>query len=258
MIFSKKETARYLARKIYRWFMYYNITPTIEAQIIEPLATTLFNNNYEIKPMLIQLLSSEHFFSTNYRGSCIKNPLDFAIGIYRKCEISLSSTLLNNYEIWTSIYNSCINMEMTLGDPPDVAGWPQYYKEPAYYELWINSATIPSRTSFSDNLVSSGITKGGFKYIIDPFALANKVSNPSVVTDLINGFALILLPVSLSAAQIAQLKEVLIPGLPDSTWTNEWNTYLSNPANTTQKNLINKKLTDLIKAMLRMPEFYLC
>ena len=258
MIFSKKETARFLARKIYRWFMYYDINQTVQDQIIEPLATTLFNNNYEIKPMLVQLLSSQHFFSSDYQGSYIKNPIDFSIGIYRKCEITLSGNILNNYEIWNSIYTSCQAMEMTLGDPPDVAGWPEYYKEPSFNELWINSATVPSRTSFSDTLCKAGITKNGFKYVIDPFILTNKVSDPSDATTLINGFAQLLLPVSLSATQIAQLKDVLVPGLPDSTWTTEWNKYYLDQTNTTQKNLISTKLLALISGMLRMPEFYLC
>ena len=257
MIFSKKETARYITRKVYRWLMYYKIDQLIEDQVIEPLATILFNNNYEIKPMLVQLLSSEHFFSTDYFASQIKNPLDFTIGVYRKCEISLSPNVLNNYDAWNDLHSSCRNMEMVLGDPPDVAGWPQYYKEPSYYELWVNSSTVPMRTSFTDTFTGTGITKGGFKYVIDPFVLAQKVTDPSDAASLINGFAQILLPVTLSDAQILQLKNELIPGLPDSTWTFEWNKYTANPTDTTQKNTISKKLMTLLKAILRMPEFYL-
>jgi len=258
MIFSRKETARFFARKIYRWFMYYEINQTIEDQIIEPLATTLYDSNYEIKPMLIQLLGSEHFFSSDYRGSQIKNPIDFTIGVYRKCEINLSPVILNNYDIWNAIYYSCQNMEMAPGDPPDVAGWPQYYKEPAYYELWISSSTIPQRTAYTDTLCSAGITKGSFKYIIDPFVLTGKVSDPSDATTLINGLARLLLPVALNTTQISQLKDLLIPGLPDSTWTFEWSKYTTNPNDATQKSLISKKLLAVISAFLRMPEFYLC
>jgi uncharacterized protein (DUF1800 family) len=257
MIFSKKETARYITRKVYRWLMYYKIDQTIESQIIEPLATTLYNNNYEIKPMLEQLLSSEHFFSNDYFGSQIKNPLDFTIGVYNKCEISLSANMLVNYEAWNELFYSCRNMEMAIGDPPDVAGWPHYYKEPSYYELWVNSATVPIRTSYTDTFCASGITKSGYNYVIDPFVIASRVNDPTDVTKLITGFAQILLPIALSSAQLLQLKEVLIPGLPDSTWTFEWNKYILNPTDATQKSLISKKLLALLKAILRMPEFYL-
>lgn len=258
MIFSKKETARYLVRKIYRWLMYYKIDQTIENQIIEPLATTLYDNNYEIKPVLEQLLSSEHFFSTDFHGSQIKNPLDFTIGVFRKCGIKLSDTELTNYEMWNELFYSCRNMEMALGDPPDVAGWPQYYKEPSYYELWVNSVTVPVRSSYTDTYCNNGITKAAFKYIIDPFVLTTIVTNPSDVGILINSFAQILIPVSLSSLQLTQLKEVIIPGLPDSSWTFEWNKYANNPNDATQKTLVGKKLLALLKAIFRMPEFYLC
>jgi hypothetical protein len=149
-------------------------------------------------------------------------------------------------------------MEMALGDPPDVAGWPEYYKEPSYYELWVNSVTVPVRSSYTDTFCSNGITKAGFKYIIDPFVLAAMVTDPSDVGILINSYAQVLLPVSLSSLQLTQLKEVLIPGLPESSWTFEWNKYANNPNDATQKSLVGKKLLALLKAMLRMPEFYLC
>jgi hypothetical protein len=113
------------------------------------------------------------------------------------------------------------------------------------------------RTGFTDTFTGSGITKGGFKYVIDPFLLTQKVADPTDANSLISGFAQILLPVTLSDAQILQLKNELIPGLPDSTWTFEWNKYTVNPTDTTQKNTISKKLMTLLKAILRMPEFYL-
>lgn len=257
MIFSKKETARYLTRKIYRWLMYYQIDQNVEQQIIETLATTLFNNNYELKPMLEQLLSSEHFFSTDYFGAQIKNPVDFTVAVFRKCEIPLSAVVQTNYEMWNEVFYSCRNMEMAIGDPPDVAGWPQYYKEPAYYQLWINSATIPVRASYTDTYAGSGLTKGSFRYAIDPFALTARVSNPADVTTLINGFTQILLPVSISSEQFQQLRDAFIPGFTDGTWASEWNKYVSNPGDTAQKTTISNKLKALLKAIFRMPEFYL-
>ena len=38
MIFNQDETARFLCRKLYRFFVYYNITPDVETQVIIPLA----------------------------------------------------------------------------------------------------------------------------------------------------------------------------------------------------------------------------
>jgi hypothetical protein len=67
-----------------------------------------------------------------------------------------------------------------------------------------------------------------------------------------------MLPVALNTTQISQLKEVLIPGLPDSTWTFEWLKYTSLPNDAAQKTLISKKLLAVITAIMRFPEFYLC
>jgi uncharacterized protein (DUF1800 family) len=257
MIFSQKETARFLARKIYRWFLYYDISPEVEKQIIEPLATTLYENDYNVKPMLAQFLSSQHFFSPEFYGSMIKNPLDFTIGIFRKCEISLSESDIDNYKIWLEIYYACKPMELILGDPPGVAGWPQYYLAPAYYQMWISSSTLPIRAAYSDLLCAKGSTINEFKYKIDPFKLTSQISDPSNLSALLNGLAETILPIPLNAAQLNHLKEVLIPGLTEATWKSEWRKYANNPSDLVQKTAISKQLLALIRIMLRMPEFYL-
>src|SRR6478672_11169439 len=39
MIFAKNEVSKFIVRKLYRWFVYYVIDETTEANVIEPLAT---------------------------------------------------------------------------------------------------------------------------------------------------------------------------------------------------------------------------
>jgi hypothetical protein len=41
LIFQQAETARFLVRKLYRWFVYYVIDAQVETDIIQPLATLL-------------------------------------------------------------------------------------------------------------------------------------------------------------------------------------------------------------------------
>ena len=50
LILAQDEVAKFIARKLYRWFVYYEIDETTEANVISPLADILRNNNYEIKP----------------------------------------------------------------------------------------------------------------------------------------------------------------------------------------------------------------
>src|SRR5688572_10041187 len=76
IILARDEVSRFMARNIYRWFVYYNIDAEIESSVIEPLAEIFRNENYEIVPVVAALLSSEHFYHENAIGAMIKSPVD--------------------------------------------------------------------------------------------------------------------------------------------------------------------------------------
>ena len=61
MIFSQDETAKFLCRKIYRFFVYYDITPDIESRIIVPLSQSFKSSGYDLKTVISELLSSQIF-----------------------------------------------------------------------------------------------------------------------------------------------------------------------------------------------------
>ena len=48
MLFAKEDMAKYICRRIYRWFVFYYIDETVEKNIITPLAAIFKNNNFEI------------------------------------------------------------------------------------------------------------------------------------------------------------------------------------------------------------------
>jgi uncharacterized protein (DUF1800 family) len=261
LIFQNKETAKFLTRKIYRWFVYYRITDEIEKNIIEPLANILYDSDYEIKPVLKKLLCSQHFFDENNRGCVIKNPLEFTVGIIRQFELSQpsSSDYIASYSFWNWIYSQCVLQNMEIGDPPDVAGWQAWYLTPRYYELWINSATLPNRTNLLKAVIQTGIKTSEMtaKVIADPFVLAYLADNPSDINNLLTALTGLFFPMPLQPAQMTALKEVLIPGLPDFEWTVEWNKYVNNPADANQKKAVGNSLTALLMKMVSMAEFQL-
>lgn len=257
MIFEKKETARRLARKLYRWFVYYIIDEDIEAAIIEPLASTIYDSGYEIKPALRQLLSSEHFFDETYRACYIRNPYEHIAGTLRKLEVEFSGEFLTDYELMITLFWQARNQEMEIGTPPDVAGWTQWYLSPQYNQLWINSVTLPQKASFSDRMLSYGFTKKEFKLTADVIKLVEMLPEPSDPNKLISDLGGLFLPVSLSTDQHDYLKGILIPGLPDFEWTLEWNKYADNPSDENQKKAIEDVLESVLKSILRMPEYYL-
>ncbi|NUO01583.1 MAG: DUF1800 family protein, partial [Saprospiraceae bacterium] len=89
IIFQKDEVARFISRKLYRWFIYYIITDDAEANVIEPMAQLLIANNYELAPVLKALLSSAHFYDMLNVGPMIKNPLDFVAGTLKQFEVAM-------------------------------------------------------------------------------------------------------------------------------------------------------------------------
>lgn len=258
MIFAQPETALFICRKLYRWFVYYVIDPTTETNVISPMADLLRANNYDIVPVLSALLKSAHFFDPVNMGCMIKSPMDFAAGIPRLFSLAIPSTpLTTQYAMWTYFVNQGSTMDQNLGDPPNVAGWPSYYQEPEYNELWVNSDTLPKRTRMTDALVQSGYTTGGATMKMDVLAFVKTLSNPSDPNVVLDETVRLLFANPITANQRAFLKDTLIPGLPDYEWTVEWNTYTANPTDPTAISAVSSKLIALIKFMMEMPEFHL-
>jgi hypothetical protein len=148
-------------------------------------------------------------------------------------------------------------MQQDIADPPNVAGWASYYQNPQFYELWINSDTLPRRASLSNTLVKSGYTTSGFKYGADLLTFTANLSDPTNVDTLIDESSRLIFAIPLTAAQKLFLKQTLIPGLPDYEWTLEWGAYLADPGNAAKKNAVLTKLQSLYAFMLSMPEFQL-
>lgn len=257
IIFQKSEVARFISRKLYRWFVYYRIDDAVEANVIEPMAQILIANNYHIKPALEALLRSEHFYDSLNLGPMIKHPIDFVAGTFKQFGIPYSSALANRYNAWNNFIRLSIPMQMEYFNPPDVAGWKAYYQEPGYYRSWINAATLGPRVNFTNQIAGNGYVINSFRHQINVLELPNLVSDPFDPNVLIEELALWLYPQPLASNQIAYLKEFLLPGLQDFVWTNEWNAYTSNPTNNATRQAVENKLRNLMRAMLAMPEYHL-
>ena len=260
LILNQEETARFIVRKLYRWFVYYAIDDAIEANIIEPLATIFRDNNYELKPVLSALFNSQHFFDENLRACIIKNPVDFISGTIKHIQFPIpgKEALLVMYDLWNYFFNQATNQEMKLGDPTDVAGWQAYYLSPQFHELWINAATLPQKANLTKNISSvNGIKRNGVYYKADLIALAESTSTPSDVNVLVTEITTRFFPLGATDQQIENLKEVLIPGLPDFEWTSEWNKYKNDPGNEDQRAAVEAKLRNLVQILFRMAEYQL-
>lgn len=260
IIFEQPEVAKFLVRKLYRWFVYYTIDTDIETNIIEPLANLLREHNYDIAPVLTTLLSSNHFYDAEIIGAIIKNPLDFILGSLNQLNIHPpNEELETTYVFNTLLARASAQQQMEIYNPPDVAGWKAYYQEPVFYRQWINSTTLQQRKIITDAISTGASNSGGLNrnLKIDIIQFISEFTDPKDPNALINEFMALLLPHPISEAQHVALKDILLPGLPDYEWTVEYNDYLDNPNDNNLRRSISGKLADLLQAILSMPEYLL-
>lgn len=257
IIFQKDEVARFICRKLYRWFIYYIINDEAEVNVIEPMAQMLIDSDYEIEPALRALLGSEHFYDMLNVGPMIKNPLDFAMSAIKQFSIPFPPAINQRYTAWDRLFNATRLMQMEYYNPPDVAGWKAYYQDPQYYRTWINATTLPLRMALTDLLAMNGFLVQGFRLRINPLTFIQTIDNPYDPNEVIKEFARTLFPQPLTDSQKAALKEALIPGLPDYEWSVEYGQHVANPADAALAAAIEAKLRNLIQVMLAMPEFHL-
>ena len=262
MMFKVDEVALYLCRKLYEFFVYYEIDDTVETNVIVPLAKVFRDSGYDVKTVLKTLLSSEHFYDTWNRGCVIKDPITQQAGFCREMELPFpaSTDYFLLYKMWElgSAFGQLTQLH--LGDPPNVAGWPAWYQKPMFHRSWINSDTLPKRNQFTDYILLVGHKVGTYTLLVDPWILTKQLSDPGTPDTLISDTTSFLLPMALSAGQISGLKEILLPGgIPDYNWSDEYRaaTDASDPNHKTALTTATSKLRYLYKAIMNLSEYQL-
>jgi len=206
-------------------------------------------------------LKSEHFYDPLNIGCMIKSPLDHLIGLAKQTKINYpdNSNIQTQYAHWlyTMQYSAILNQH--LGDPPNVAGWPAYYEDPQYYEIWINSDSLPKRNLACDQLIYTGYTRFGFKLLIDCVAFVEDMQNPSNPNDLLNEIIQLIYPTDLSLNTKNFIKtSILLSGQTgDYIWTDAWNAYKANPSNTMLKDAVKIRIQALLKYLMGQAEYQL-
>lgn len=257
-IFQQPACAYFICRKLYRHFVYYQIDDAEESTIIEPMAQMLIENDYEIRPVMTALLKSRHFYDLENTGPMIKNPLQLVLGALRTFDYAhLEPTLNQERLILQTYYGRARNMDMDYFNLPSVAGWEAYYQAPAFYRIWINSSTLQERTRFTNQISANGFNLGGLRFNFDYLEFIADIPDATDPNELIRTLTSLLLPRPLTEGQMANLKEALIPGLPDFEWTVEYGMHLSEPDNEELADAVDDKLRDLFRAIFNLAEFQL-
>lgn len=257
MIFTKEDVvARFIVRKLYRYFLYYVIDDTIETNVIIPLAN-IFKQDWNIKNVVSTLLKSEHFFHANNVGCYIKNAFD-VFGTYAK-QFKLEmpdNTPEDKHAAYYALFIGISLSGLIWGNPPNVSGWPAYYQEPQYSQLWLNSDTLPKRILYTVLLMIGIDYSPGKKLQVDLIEAAKQCSDPSNPNKLIQETIDLMYAMDISAARKQSLKQsTLLFGLTsDYYWTSAWNDYIANPSDDAKKKIVTTALLGMYKYLLDQAE----
>lgn len=270
MIFAKTQVvSEYICRRLYRYFVYYDIDANIETNVITPLAQIFVANNWNILPVLQTLFKSEHFFDVANRGVFIKPPFDMVMGSLRHFNLNYNVSDQTNYEaqyrLWGYFNDSyCLPMEQQMGTIPNVSGWNAFYQTPAYHEYWINTNTIQKRFSFLSDIFN-GFSKTyntlQTTIKVDCIAYVQQFPNTTIQDPnlLVAECLKYLLPIDLSQAQKDSMKQqtLLYQQITDSYWTTAWNNYTGTPTNSSYKTIVTDRLKNLLYTIIQLAEYQL-
>jgi len=125
--------AQHICKKIYRHF----VNPVVNQDIVNELAATFQNNNFDLAPVYRQLFKSEHFFNDNIIGSIVKNPLETMFTFILETGLPFNDDMLEVMGYFSTI------LGQDLFNPVDVAGWQEDHD-------WVNSNTLTGRWQATD------------------------------------------------------------------------------------------------------------
>jgi uncharacterized protein (DUF1800 family) len=138
MILAKPETAVFLTRKIYRYF----VSPAVDEARVQALAQTLYASDYDIGQLMVRIFRSEWFYDQNVIGSKVKSPVELLAGFIRQLQLSDVQPL------------ALLGLERALGQvlfkPPNVAGWPGGLS-------WIDNSTLLLRLQLGSTILRATV-----------------------------------------------------------------------------------------------------
>ncbi|MCP9769484.1 DUF1800 domain-containing protein [Lacihabitans sp. LS3-19] len=224
IILSKKsvEVSEFICEKLFRYFVY-SKPEAPDGELIKSLAKTFRDNNWEIRPVLSQLLKSEFFFSEAARGVQIKTPAETVVGFSKHFDVK------EDWKEWVMV-----TMGQELLNPPNVAGW-------AGYRKWTDTRTFP----FAVQQLSYFVWNQTNAQMITWIAQFDQKENAD---KLVEQILTLFLAKSPTTSQLEKYKKELLGGTPDYEWPNMI-------ANIEQGGF---RLKLMLLALLKTPDFHLC
>ncbi len=135
IILEQPATARFVASKVYRYFVRQELSPALA----EELGAVLREHRWEIAPLLRTILLSRDFYSPASFATRIKSPVELAVSTYRNLGLREVPGVPDFNEITASLGQH-------LFHPPTVAGWAQG-------RSWITPGLLLERGNFARDVL---------------------------------------------------------------------------------------------------------
>lgn len=270
MLLTHPETAKFICRKLYRWYVNPNVTEVIENNVIIPLATFFSSagNNFNIEPVLRKLLTSDIFFDVTNKGAIIKSPLEMIVGAYRHFNLPCPLPAFDPngaQKYLENVWWVMLSMQMPITSQSSVFGYEPYYLG-SRSKGWLSSATLALRYQFADTLIWPWLqVTPTYRLGLDLVTwvtnmqpnFSNVGASPAVTTEqILESFSSQLFVFPLSTNQQNFLIDtIMMQGIPRSSWIFEWNRYRQTPGNIDNYNGVRWRLSLLMRYMLRMAEY---
>src|SRR5215471_4105770 len=129
-ILQQQVTSRFIAGKIYRYFVRQELSPDLQAK----LGNVLRDAHYELAPLLETIFLSRDFYSPASVGTQIKSPVQLAISTFRKLGLN-EAPGVPDFNVATG------TLGQRLFSPPTVAGWSEG-------RSWITPGLLLERGNF--------------------------------------------------------------------------------------------------------------
>ena len=138
IILKKPQTAIYLARKIYAFF----VSDQPDETRIEELGKYFYEQDYNISSLLKRMFTSDWFYHQKNIGNKIKSPVELLAGITRQFGVRFQNPAI------------LLQFQKALGQvlffPPNVAGW-------SGGRNWIDSSSLMVRLKLPSLILNGGI-----------------------------------------------------------------------------------------------------
>jgi uncharacterized protein (DUF1800 family) len=148
IIAARRETARFLVKKLFEFFVYPLTDSSADRATIDKFADVYMRRDHSIRDLVRAIFTSDEFFSTRARFALIKQPLELVIGAARLLEARFTPGTYDNHEPAHILWYAAADLGQDIFNPPDVSGWNLNLG-------WINTAVMLNRFNYAAFLASS-------------------------------------------------------------------------------------------------------